>query len=60
MEGIEVEIWKVIYEYFVEQLRFKFIKLYEDKIISRKLFKGRNNQNPEGMKSEYLLVLEKR
>lgn len=60
MKGIEVEIWKVIYEYFVNQLNFKFIELYEDRIISRKLFKGRNNQNPEGMKSEYLLVLEKK
>ncbi len=59
MKGIEVEIWKVIYEYFVGQLGFEFVKLYEDKIVSRKLFKGRNNQNPEGMKSEYLLVLEK-
>lgn len=60
MKGIEVEIWKVIYEYFVNQLNFKFIELYEDRIVSRKLFKGRNNQNPEGMKSEYLLVLGKK
>lgn len=59
MKGIEVEIWKVIYEYFVNKLNFKFIDLYEDKIVYRKLFTGRNNQNPEGMKSEYLLVLEK-
>lgn len=60
MKGIEVEIWKVIYEYFVNQLGFKFVELYDDKIVSRKLFKGRNNQNPEGMKSEYLLILEKK
>lgn len=59
MKGIEVEIWKVIYEYFVNNLNFKFVDLYEDKIVYRKLFTGRNNQNPEGMKSEYLLVLEK-
>jgi len=59
MKGIEVEIWKVIYEYFVNKLNFKFVDLYEDKIIYRKLFTGRNNQNPEGMKAEYLLVLEK-
>lgn len=59
MKGIEVEIWKVIYEHFVNKLNFKFIDLYEDKIVYRKLFTGRNNQNPEGMKSEYLLVLEK-
>ncbi|MDD5013629.1 MAG: DNA methyltransferase [Atribacterota bacterium] len=59
MNGIEVEIWKVIYEYFINDLGFNFLEVYEDKIISRKLFKGRKNQNPEGMKSEYLIVLEK-
>lgn len=59
MKGVEVEIWKVLYEYFMNTLNFKFVDLYEDKIVYRKLFKGRNNQNPEGMKSEYLLVLEK-
>ena len=59
MAGIEVEIWKAIYEYFVNNLGFKLIDLYEDRIVTRKLFKGRKNQNPEGMKSEYLLVLEK-
>jgi len=60
MKGIEVEIWKVIYEYFVDKLHFKFVDLFEDKIVYRKLFTGRNNQNPEGMKSEFLLVLEKK
>jgi len=59
MNGIEVEIWKVIYEYFINDLGFNFLEVYEDKIISRKLFKGRKNQNPDGMKSEYLIVLEK-
>ena len=59
MNGIEVEIWKVIYEYFINNLGFNFLEVYEDKIISRKLFKGRKNQNPEGMKSEYLIILEK-
>lgn len=59
MGGIKVEIWKVIYEYFVNIKKFKFVDLYEDKIVYRKLFIGRNNQNPEGMKEEYLLILEK-
>lgn len=59
MEGIEVEIWKVIYEHFVKNLNYKPIKVFEDKIVSRKLFKGRNNLNPDGMKSEYLIVFEK-
>ena len=59
MEGVEVEIWKVFYEYFVKNLRYKPIVVFEDKIVSRKMFKGRNNLNPEGMKAEYLIVLEK-
>ena len=59
MEGYEIEIWKVILEYFVEKLGFKVIDIYDDRIKMRKLFKGRNNLNPDGMKSEYLLVLEK-
>lgn len=59
MEGIEVEIWKVIYEYFIKNLNYRPIEVFEDKIVSRKLFKGRNNLNPEGIKSEYLIVLEK-
>jgi len=58
MNGVEVEIWKVIYEYFINNLGFNFLEVYEDKIITRKLFKGRKNQNPGGMKSEYLIILE--
>ena len=59
MEGLEIEIWKVIYEYFVYTLDYKLVNLYDDHIVSRKLFKGRNNGNPDGMKSEFLLVLNK-
>ena len=40
MNGIEVEIWKVIFEYFTNDLNFKLVDLYEDRIVSRKLFKG--------------------
>jgi len=60
MKHVEVEIWKVIYDHFLNNFGFKLVKLYEDRIVSRKLFKGRNNQSPEGMKSEYLIVLEKK
>jgi len=59
MSGVEVEIWKAIYEYFLNELNFKSVAVFEDRIKTRKLFKGRNNQNPDGMKSEYLIVLEK-
>ena len=59
MEGVEVEIWKAIYEYFINSLNYKFIDVFEDIIIARKLFRGRKNMNPSGMKSEYLIILEK-
>lgn len=58
VDGIEVETWKVISEYF-ETKNFHFIAVYEDRIKTRQLFKARNNKNPSGMKSEYLLVIEK-
>jgi hypothetical protein len=38
---------------------YDFIDVYEDKIKTRQLFGSRNNKNPNGMKSEYLLVLKK-
>lgn len=59
MNGDKVEIWKAIYEFFVKNLDYKFVNLFDDKIIFRKLFKGRKNKNPNGMKSEFLLVLNK-
>jgi hypothetical protein len=58
IDGIEVEIWKILKEYFVEK-GYDFKDVYEDKIKTRQLFKARNNKNPDGMKSEYLLVLKK-
>lgn len=60
ISNIKVEIWKVIYDYFVNTLKFKYINVYQDKIKVRKLFMGRKNANPDGMKSEYLITLEKR
>ena len=59
MQGVKVEIWKVIYEHFIDSMKFKLVELYEDRIVHRKLFSGRKNQNPDGMRSEYLLVLQK-
>lgn len=58
VDGIEVETWKIINEYFSEY-GFSFRAIYEDRIKMRQLFGARNNKNPEGMKSEYLLILEK-
>lgn len=58
IDGIEVEIWKILKEYFVDK-GYSFEDVYEDKIKTRQLFGSRNNKNPDGMKSEYLLVLKK-
>ena len=58
IDGIEVELWQIISEYFTER-GFIFEKVYEDRIKTRQLFGTRKNKNPEGMKSEFLLILRK-
>ena len=57
--GVEVEIWRIIAEYFQER-GYETESIYEDKIKNRKLFRNRKNNNPEGMKSEFLLVMKKK
>jgi hypothetical protein len=59
LDGITVEIWRVFAEYFAEG-GWSVEGVYEDKIKVRRLFGTRKNKNPDGMKSEYLLVLRKR
>ena len=59
IDGIRVELWRILAEYFTER-EFTFEKVYEDRIQTRKLFGGRKNKNPDGMKSEFLLILRKR
>ena len=58
IDGIMVEIWRILAEYFTER-GFAFEKVYEDRIKTRKLFGARRNKNPDGMKSEFLLILRK-
>ena len=58
IDGIEMETWKIFTEYFTEK-EFKFEIVFDDEIKTRQLFGNRNNKNPNGMKSEYLLVLSK-
>ena len=58
VSGEIVEIWRILAEYFTKN-GFKFIEVYDDEIKVRQLFGNRNNKNPDGMKSEYLLILEK-
>jgi DNA modification methylase len=58
VDGIEVETWRIIAEYF-EPKGFVLHKVFRDDIKSRRLFRKRKNKNPQGMKSEYLLVMRK-
>lgn len=58
IDGIEVETWRIIEEYFRER-GFVMKQVFEDRIKNRQLFGGRKNKNPDGMKSEFLLVLSK-
>lgn len=58
IDGIKVEIWRILMEYFTNN-GYSFENLYEDRIKHRQLFGTRKNKNPDGMKSEFLLVLRK-
>ena len=58
IDGIEVELWRILTEYFSER-GFSHEKVYEDRIKTRQLFGVRKNKNPDGMKSEFLLILRK-
>ena len=58
IDGIKVEIWRILMEYFTAN-GYLFENLYEDRIKNRQLFGTRKNKNPDGMKSEFLLILRK-
>ena len=58
IDGIKVEIWRILMEYFTDN-GYSFENLYEDRIKNRQLFGTRKNKNPDGMKSEFLLILRK-
>ena len=58
IDGIKVEIWRILMEYFTDS-GYVFENLYEDRIKNRQLFGTRKNKNPDGMKSEFLLILRK-
>jgi len=59
INGIEIETWRIFTEYFIEK-EFKFEIVFDDEIKNRQLFGQRKNKNPNGMKSEYLLILSKK
>ena len=58
IDGIKVEIWRILMEYFTDN-GYSFENLLEDRIKNRQLFGTRKNKNPDGMKSEFLLILRK-
>ena len=58
IDGIKVEIWRILMEHFTS-IGYSFENLYEDRIKHRQLFGTRKNKNPDGMKSEFLLILRK-
>jgi len=57
-DNIEIPIWKILKEYFSEK-KFETVNIFEDRIKTRQLFRSRKNKNPEGIKSEFLIVLKK-
>jgi len=57
-EGIEVETWRIIREHF-EARGFVPVAALEDRIPGRRLFRGRRNKNPDGIRSEILLVMRR-
>ncbi len=58
VDEFEVQTWRIMSEYFGER-GFEFVKVYEDRIKNRQLFRGRKNKNPEGIQSEFLLIMRK-
>jgi hypothetical protein len=57
-DGKTVEIWRILAEHFSGR-GYRVERVYEDTIKVRRLFGSRKNKNPEGMKTEYLLLLRK-
>ena len=56
--GVEFPFYDIFREHF-ESNGFQFELLLEDEIVGRRLFRGRKNLSPNGMGSEYLLVMRK-
>jgi DNA modification methylase len=56
--GVEMPYHQIFREH-LESKGYRFERLLEDKIQGRRLFKKRNNLSPNGIESEYLLILKK-
>jgi hypothetical protein len=60
MNGVQIDIWRVIKEYFENQKDlFRFETVIADPISNRYLAKNRKGENPNGMEHEFLLVFKK-
>jgi len=57
LAGMRIPIPKILEEH-LSSLGFKKVYLIRDPIRARKLFKGRKNPNPTGIKEEHLLLLK--
>ena len=58
VQGRLVELWQIINEFMLRE-GYRIVKVFRDPIKASRLFKGRLNQNPEGMPAEFLLILQK-
>ena len=56
--GVEFPFCDIFREHF-ENNCFQFELILENEIVGRRLFRGRKNLSPNGMGSEYLLVMKK-
>ena len=56
--GVEFPFYDIFREHF-ESNGFTLELLLEDEIVGRRLFRGRKNLSPNGMGSEYMLVMRK-
>jgi DNA modification methylase len=56
--GVEFPFYQVFREHF-ESFDYSYERLLVDQIKNRRLFRGRLNSSPNGISSEYLLILRK-
>jgi len=58
-KGFKVHIWEILLDFFLKK-EFTLKEIFADPIVSRKLANKRNNNNPNGMDYEYLIILKKK
>lgn len=58
LAGLRIPINTILREHYISK-GYRLEKEREDPIRKRRLFRGRNNDNPNGIESEYLVILRK-